>query len=287
MTGTRRISGAIVLIGLLAAPSCTKAVLLQGYKNADTLIFMRTDSYFDLREEQEHTLKHSIQNHLRWHRKEELPLAAIWLREIEKRTQRGLRPEDVAWFEASALAMRDRILNRIEPDSVDFLSTVDQAQMVHFREQFNKDSREIIKELTMSPQEKAKLRAKRLIDFTEFFTGSLENEQKQAALRIGEKLPDTLPLRLAYRAHGMAELERLVKEKADRKKIREFLRSYWLLPGSKPDPVARQFSLQSWVSFRTGMKEMDSLLTPQQRLTACKRLLELASDLEKISRETR
>jgi hypothetical protein len=84
----------------------------------------------------------------------------------------------------------------------------------------------------------------------------------------------------------MAELEKLVKAKADRARFREFLRGFWLLPDAKPDPVARQFSLQSWASFRTGMQEMDSILTAEQRAVASKRLLEFAQDLDKISRET-
>lgn len=274
------------LLLLLAGVACTRTVLLQGYKNADTLLFMRTDSYFNLRDDQEIRVKGYIREHFRWHKTRELPLAAAWLRDIEKRAQGGLAPADILWVENSALLMRDRLLNRIEPDAVDFLTTVNESQMVHFRAQFNKDSQDIIKELTLPKDEKAALRTKRLVDFTEFWTGSLTAEQKKKAREIGEKLPDSLPLRLAYRAHGMAELEKLVKARADRARFREFLRSFWLLPDAKPDPVAKQFSLQSWASFRTGMQEMDSILTAEQRAVASKRLLEFAQDLDKISRET-
>jgi elongation factor P hydroxylase len=274
------------LILTLAALTCTRTVLLQGYKNADTLLLMRTDSYFDLRSDQEAAVRRYIHGHFQWHRTQELPLAAAWLRDIEKRAKGGLRPADIDWVQDSALRMRDRLLGRIEPDAVDFLTTVNESQMVHFRAQFNKDSQEIIKELTLPPEQKAALRAKRLVEFTEFWTGSLNAEQKKKALEIGGRLPDSLPLRLAYRAHGMAELEKLVKAKADRARFREFLRGFWLLPDAKPDPVARQFSLQSWASFRTGMQEMDSILTAEQRAVASKRLLEFAQDLDKISRET-
>lgn len=282
----RRILHALLLAALLCGLTCTRTVLLQGYKNADTLIYMRTDSYFDLRGEQEAVVKSQIRQHFRWHKTHELPLAASWLKDIEKRTKGGLKQTDVHWMQSQALQMRDRVLERIEPDTTAFLATVDQSQMAHFRAQFNKDSQEIIKELTLPADEKAALRAKRLIDFTEFWTGSLTAAQKEKAKEVGKKLPDSLPLRLAYRAHGMAELEKLVREKADKKRFREFLRGYWLLPGAKPDPVARQFSLQSWDSFRTGMQEMDSILTAEQRAVASRRLLEFAQDLEKISRET-
>lgn len=247
---------------------------------------MRTNSYFDLREEQKAAVKRQIAVHFHWHKTRELPLAAAFLRDIEKRTRPGLKPEDVAWIQKSSLLMRDRVLGQIEPDAVDFLATVTPEQMVHFRAQFNKDSQEIIKELTLPKEEKAALRAKRLVEFTEFWTGALSTEQKKKAHAIGDRLPDSLPLRLAYRAHGMAELEKLVTRKADRARFREFLRGYWLLPDAKPDPVARQFSLQTWDSFRTGMQEMDSILTNEQRATASKRLLELAQDLDKIARES-
>jgi len=282
----RRTIPFLLFASALICLTCTRTVLLQGYKNADTLIYMRTDSYFDLRNEQEAVVKQQIREHFRWHKTRELPLAASWLKDIEKRTRGGLKQTDILWMQGQALLMRDRVLERIEPDTTAFLATVDENQMVHFRAQFNKDSQDIIKELTLPANEKATLRAKRLIDFTEFWTGSLTAAQKEKAQEIGKKLPDSLPLRLAYRAHGMAELEKLVREKADKNKFRAFLRSYWLLPGSKPDPVARQFSLQSWDTFRTGMQEMDSILTAEQRAVASRRLLDFAQDLEKISRET-
>ncbi|HMW61297.1 MAG TPA: hypothetical protein PKA91_16700, partial [Leptospiraceae bacterium] len=80
--------------------------------------------------------------------------------------------------------------------------------------------------------------------------------------------------------------ERLVREKAGKEKTRDFLRSFWLLPGARPDPVAKQYSNESWKSFRTGTERMDGILTKEQRKKAADKMIELAQDLRKISLES-
>lgn len=155
--------------------------------------------------------------------------------------------------------------------------------MVNFRAQFAKETSEIEEEFHANQDKKAALRAKRLTDFMEFWTGSLDSAQKAKAQEIARDLPDLTAMRLAYRAHGMAQVERLVREKAGKEKTRDFLRSFWLLPGARPDPVAKQYSNESWKSFRTGTERMDGILTKEQRKKAADKMIELPGSSQDLT----
>lgn len=276
----------LVFALLLVCAGCTKTVILQGYKRADTLLYVRTNNYFDLDGAQSSFVKGKLKEHLSWHRSEELPRVADLLVEIARRGKEKFGHEDALWMETQILGMRDRTLTRIEPDCSEFLTTLNEEQMVNFRAQFAKETSEIEEEFHANQDKKAALRAKRLVDFIEFWTGSLDSTQKSKAQEIARDLPDLTAMRLAYRSHGMAQVERLVREKAGKEKTREFLRSFWLLPGARPDPVAKQYSNESWKSFRTGTEKMDGILTKEQRKKAADKMIELAQDLRKISLES-
>ncbi len=274
-----------LLLAAILPAACTKTVLLQGYKNADTLLYMRADNYFKFTDDQAPFVKARLKETMAWHKKEELPRIAGFLSEAAKRSSDHLDENDFTWMQNQVLSARDRTLGRVEPDCAEFLTKVEPWQLGTFAKQFDKDSVEIFEELRAPEAKKAAIRAKRVTDFLEFWTGSLTKEQTAHALSIAKDLPDLTPIRLAYRAHGRAVMEEMIRQKANPKRMREFLRSYWLLPGAHPDPVAQQYSLRSWESLKTGVLKMDPVLTAEQRAKAVARMEELALDLKKISME--
>lgn len=244
---------------------------------------MRANKYFDLSSDQVPFVKEKLRENLTWHRTAELPQIAQFLNETARRGNDQFSAEDAIWVQGSILHMRDRVLNHIYKDTAGFLTTVTPEQMKNVREQFNKDGQELYAEFNATEEKKVEFRANRLISFVEFWTGSLDESQKNRAREIARKLPDPMPTRMAYRATGMGTMESLVAVHANSARMETFLKSYWLMPGVPPTPIAKQFSDLTWASFRTSLREMDPVLTAEQRSKARKNLIGLANDLQQLS----
>ncbi|MBL8020462.1 MAG: hypothetical protein JNM27_12405 [Leptospirales bacterium] len=273
----------LILTLCVLASSCTRTLLVQGYKNADTLLYLRADKYFDLSGDQAPFVKDKLKENLLWHRTSELPLVTQFLNETARRGNDQFSTEDAVWIQANVLLMRDRVLTHIYKDTASFLTTVSPEQIKNAREQFNKDGQELYAEFNASEEKKVEFRTKRLVSFVEFWTGGLDHSQKTRAQEIARKLPDPMPTRMAYRATGMGSMEGLVASRANQARMEAFLKSYWLMPGAPPTPISKQFSDLTWVSFRTSLREMDPVLTPEQREKGRQSLIALANDLQKIS----
>jgi len=171
---------------------------------------MRTNKYFSLNAQQAPFVKQKLRESLRWHRTQELPAVSSFLLDVERRGHDHYSQADVIWMQTVALGMRDRTLQRIVPDAAAFLVTVKPAQIKTFRAQFEKDTEELLAEMKLPQDKQVDLRASRLIDFAEFWTGSLDEPQKKKARDLATRLPNPMQMRLAYRAEGMSGLERLV-----------------------------------------------------------------------------
>src|SRR3954468_18552163 len=92
---TVRLGLAVVLVALIAT-ACSFSRF--GYNQADTLAAWMADEYFDLDSQQKQDFAKRFDRFYAWHRSEQLPEYAAFLRTAQSKVKQGVTRDDVLWF---------------------------------------------------------------------------------------------------------------------------------------------------------------------------------------------
>src|SRR5690606_12045102 len=139
------------------------------------------DDYLDLNREQEEGLRPLLQRLHAWHRTTQLPEYARLLAAAERRLAKRLTAADVRWA-TEAVAEPYRILaERACEDAVRVLSTLSDEQVAYLRRKLDEGNDEWAKThgIGAPPAEQRRLRAKRLLERIEHWSGPLTPGQTE------------------------------------------------------------------------------------------------------------
>src|SRR4051812_41917437 len=119
--------GLLMVLMALVVTAC--AFTRFGYNQADTVAAWMADEYFDLDGQQKQEFAKRFERFYAWHRNEQLPDYAGFMRAAQTRVQKGIAREDILWF-VEGLRARVRVAgHQGAPEAAAFLATLTPAQI--------------------------------------------------------------------------------------------------------------------------------------------------------------
>lgn len=183
------------IIGLLLGACALAAgcsAIRTVYNQAEHLVAWRLNDYFDLSESQRELFRARFAGYHRWHRTSQLPGYVRLLGTVEERLERGPRSNDIDWLRTQVRTTAQTAITHGQADMVALLASLDERQIEHARQRFERDNRKWAREHAVgaSSAEQRHARTRVELERIEHWTGSLTRDQKT---RIGELL-EALPL---------------------------------------------------------------------------------------------
>ena len=279
----RRLARLLLAAGLLLLGGCSTLQL--GYNNADALLTWRADSYFDLDPPQRHDFRERLDRLLAWHRREQLPDYARFVKAAVERARGGLRREDLLWF-VDGFKLRYRaIVERGAVDAAEVLATLTPEQIRHLAAEFARTNRRFAAEheLDDSLDTQKRARNQRVLQQITDWTGSLSRTQEQRIEGLLEAVPLFEHLRQQDRMRRQREFLDLLRLRTSRAEFAARLRA-WLLDweaGRAPEFERLMTEVtERRIEFYLAVER---LLTPAQRERALKRLAGFGDDFRALA----
>ena len=276
-----RLLALFLCIGLTGGCS----LLRLGYGQLDTIAAWMADDYFDLDRHQKEEFHRRFARLHDWHRYEQLPDYAAFLREIRRRAERGFAPEDVNWV---AVGMRERyatLARRGADDAAALLLTITPDQVAALKRQFDKVNRKFIRDnrLDGTTDEKNRARVRRAVNQVEDWVGNLSHEQEERIAALVSATPSLQPLRHEDRRRRQREFLALLEQRGNPAEFTARLRD-WLIHWEKGrSPQYEHLQARVWGDRVAFFVAVDRMLTPQQRATLIRRLQTYIDDFTQLA----
>jgi hypothetical protein len=267
----------LVGIALTAVVLGGCSLLGLAYRNADHLLVMAADRWFDLDRTQKRTLASAIRVRLAAHQRDELPVWTAGLRRLRADLARGPEAADIEWlFEESRRLWRDGF-ERSLPLVADLLAGLSAAQVEHFAAELAEANAEYAAELGAD----ADRRAERLADLVrelERWTGRLDARQRAQLATLVGTVPDTARDWERYRLARQSALLASLRARRDAAGQIEMLRA-WYLEDRHLDPALAEQWARNRATYAAGLAELLRSLDDKQRARLLARLDAVLEDL--------
>jgi len=285
VSGVARYALVAAVAALLVSCSFTKFA----YNQADTMAVWMVDDYFDLDPSQKDEFNKRFQRFYAWHRYEQLPEYAQFLRTAKSRMSDGLAADEVLWF-ADGLRTRARTMARqAGPDAAALFATLTPAQIENLQRKWDKDNRKYVKEhkLNGSVEERQEAEAKRMIKQVKEWLAPLNNEQEQRVMVLARELPPIHQQRYAERLRRQKELLEILAHRQEDPQRFTARVTEWMANWERGRSQEYQRQLDaSWQKRAELFAAVDRMLTPQQRNTALNRIQTYADDATQLARRS-
>jgi hypothetical protein len=272
-----------ILLVLATLPGCS--LLRLGYGQLDIIVAWMVDDYFDLDHQQKDEFHKRFARLHDWHRYEQLPDYAAFLRDIKARVEKGLAREDVIWVTEGVRARYRTLARRGADDATALLLTVTPQQIEALKHQWDKDNRKFIRDhkLDGTPQERQRARVKRALDQVTDWVGSVSHEQEERIAALVTAAPSLQPLRHEDRRRRQREFLALLEQRGNPAEFSARLRD-WLLNWEKGRaPQYERFQSEAWENRVAFFVAVDRMLTPHQRATMTRRLQNYIDDFTRLA----
>ena len=267
-----RLGIAIIALALVAT-ACSFSRF--GYNQADTVAAWMIDEYFDLESQQKQDFAQRFERFYTWHRTQQLPEYAAFLKTAQGKVQRGINREDVLWF-VDGLRTRVRTAGKqAAPEAAAFLATLTPAQIDNLQKKWDKDNKKYVKEnkINGTPDERAEVEAKKVVkSFKEWLTG-LNGDQEARVAAMVRELPPIDQFRYAERLRRQKEFIALLQHRNDDRasftaRVTDYLTSWD--KGRTPEDQKR---LDAWWQRRADIfVAIDKSLTADQRSASLQKM---------------
>jgi hypothetical protein len=256
-----------------------------GYRNADTFLAWRADTYFDLDADQKRELRRRLDRLLRWHRYEQLPDYAAFLGQTIDKASTGLRRDDIIWFVEGMKKRYRVIIERGAGDAADMLLTITPAQIAALQRQWERDNREFVRDFKLdgTPAQRRSAAFERTIKQIEDWTGNLTEQQEQKIRPLLDAMPLVNHLRHQDRIRRQREFVELLALRGDPSKFRARLREWLLDWESGRAPEYEKALTESFEKRITFYIAVEKILTPAQRENVLRRADDLINEMKALS----
>lgn len=241
---TRLLAHCVLLCAVgLGLGGCSLARI--GYEALPTLVQWEIDRYVDLDDAQRAIVSRHLEQVLRWHRSDELPQYARFLRGVDERARGQIDPGEVARARARVNEAWVALSERLAPGLAELALTMRPEQIARMGKRVDETQRKARERFVPGDGEsREEARAKRVIKRAEFFLGDLPGAQAAEVRRLAASLPGAedawLAEREARQRQLIAMLDRLRSERppiAEATRIAgEHLRKMW----ESRDPARRE-----------------------------------------------
>lgn len=290
MRSTSRI--AALVLALLALAGCSSAALTRlaynnaalAYSNLGSMLTWTVDDYVDIDGSREDWVRVRIDRVLAWHRAEELPRYRDLLETMLARSARPFRVEDIDAHQKALLASYRRVVAQVIPDMAEFMSAMDEADVVHMEKKFADDNRQFVKEsLKGSPEARRERRMKRFMGHLESWVGSLTHEQRELVANRFPLLADVGDELMGERRYRQSELLALARAKPPRPEIEAALKRLFIDSASWRRPEYAAKLRERDAHMHALIADLSGTLTDEQRAHLQKRIRRFLGDISTLT----
>ena len=245
---------------LLAALSLLSACAMVrlAYNNADTVLRVMAQDYFDLWTEDNTELRQQIARLHEWHRREELPGYANLMQAASAKVAAGIDKADIDW---------------LGPDHHAALAKKMADNNLKFAKEFLGDD----------PSAREKARVKRVTTYVEDWTGPLSDAQQARITSTARAFPRLSELQLASRQARQQELLSLLRRNRSAAELAPALRAYFLDWESRRGSDYGRMAAEWEAQLTQMLVDLDRTFTPEQRSRAVKRAAQFAEDFRVLA----
>ena len=278
-----RVGLALVLVALVAACSFTRF----GYNQADTIVSWMVNDYFDLDSQQKQDFQKRFDRLYTWHRQEQLPEYAAFMKTARGRVQQGMTRDDVLWFVDNLRSRVRTTARKAGPDAAALLATITPAQVENLQRKWEKDNAKYAKEhrIRGTQDERNEAEARRVIKHFKEWLTPLNSEQEQRVTALVRDLPPIEQFRYGERLRRQKEfLDVLAHRGEDRERFTGRV-TEWLANWDKGRSADDQKRLDAWWAKRADVfVALERMLTPEQRVVALQRMQNYIEDFTQLAR---
>lgn len=256
------------------------------YNQLDWLIPWYLDDYIALEADQEAKFQRRLESYLEWHRKDQLPQYAVFLRSVADKAEQGLTEQDIGQIELQTESFAQALMDRMLTDLIDLLADTSDEQIAQLFERLQTDNELYRKEyIDVSPQQQRKQRFKEVIKYAERWTGRLTDEQVRHISAWSDEFELMGEEIGAARLAWQQEFKRILQLRKNRAEyelaFRELIRNPKFGRSTKlQEKLERnsQLVLQLYLA-------LDKTLSPSQRKHMVKKLRSYADDFIILSQQ--
>jgi hypothetical protein len=285
MTAGLRVARWVVLaalVGLLVSCTFTRFA----YNQADTLALWTVDEYFDLEGAQRDEFNKRFQRFYTWHRYEQLPEYAQFMRTAHDRMQAGISREDVLWFSDGIKTRVRSMARKAAPDAAALLATLTPAQVENLQRKLEKDNRKYVRERKVNGtlEERQDAEAKRLIKQIEEWLAPLDDGQERRIATMSRELPQLERERYADRLRRQKEFLALLSHRNEDPQRFTARVTEWMVNWDRGRSPEYERQLETLRHKRAELfVAADRMLSADQRKVALRRINGYADDFTQLA----
>jgi hypothetical protein len=281
-----RIIGLLVIAVALAGCSAIKL----GYNSLPQVAGWWLDAYVDFSDDQEQRVREDLLRLHQWHRQQELPRIAALLQQAERLAANDVTADDICALVPEARARVAAIFERAEPAAVTLALALQPAQLAHLQRKYEKNNREYRKDwVDLPPEERREKQVRQYIDRMEMVYGRLDDRQRELIAGQVERGVFNAETNLRERQRRQQDILQALRKLAGQPlplaDARAAIHALVERGLRSPDPKYRAYEE---ALFRQGCGNLAAVhqsTTPQQRLSAVRRLRAYQRDLEELAAE--
>ena len=277
-----RIAAALMLVAMVAACSFTRF----GYNQADTIVSWMVNDYFDLDTQQKQDFQKRFDRLYTWHRQEQLPEYAVFMKTARSRVQQGLTREDVLWFVDNLRSRVRMTARKAGPDAAALLATVTPAQIENLQRKWDKDNAKYVREHKVkgTPDERNEAEARRVIKHFKEWLTPLNSDQENRVVALVRELPQIEQFRYAERLRRQKEFMNVLAQRGEDRERFTARVTEWLANWDKGRSAEDQKRLDAWWAKRADVfVAMERMMTPEQRTVALQRMQNYIEDFTQLA----
>lgn len=259
-----------------------------GYELLPTWVNWQADRFLDLDDEQRALLGRRVEALHQWHQREQLPVYATFLREVDARLASGVDATDLVRWRDRVEDAWETLAERMAPGIAELALTLRPKQIERLRVRLDESTVEAREKLLpegAAARERARM--ERVVKRAEFFLGDLSRARIRELRPAVDALPATEDAWIAEREvrnqRLIALLQRIRRDRPPQAEAtrlcREFLLSIW----RSADPVRRQRIEQGIAAGDALSVRMLAEATPKQREHLTRLLRGWVTDFEALA----
>lgn len=276
-TRTLKLGIALALVALLAACSFTRFA----YNQADVVVSWMIDDYFGFEAQQKQNFQKRFDRFHAWHRHEQLPEYAQFMRTAHARVQRELKPDDVLWFLDGMKVRARTAIRHGAPEAAAVLSTLTPAQIEILQRKFEANNRKFVRvhKVNGTAEDRHEAETRRLLKALRDWLLPLTAEQEQRVTALARELPQIQHLRYAERLRRQKEFVALLAHRTEDPARFAARLADWAANWERGRSPEFQKRLDAaWMKRTEILVAVDRMLTPEQRTAYLQRIQGYSND---------
>ncbi len=266
---------------LLSLAGCSRTQII--YNFSDWFIVSRIDKYFQLTSPQQIFLEKELNNLLTWHRSHELPEIVNTLSEFQNRYQNGLDPEDLDWIKEDHHNYFKRFFIQAALAFSQFLTTLQDDQIEHFKIEIESSNEFLIKQLDMTDEDMVDDTHEWFLGILEDWFGTLHPGQISQIKNWIKVEREWIILKLENRRNFQKEIYTLLRSSKSPAEIEAQLVQWIEQPETRWPPEFRIKLEQKIEEWNQILLKIDSILTPPQRDWALDKIQDYIDDFRQLA----